>query len=269
MADAGQALRRVAVEVYVNLGAGGPSGGDAALSIYEQGAAATDAETAMGKALTDLQQLHQAQLRLDAAETALVKEAQQASDANAAAQAAAVQAQAAAQAATVQQQQLLNTVNQVSGNLVQLVAAAHAAEAQAAFNRFRAGGGLDFVPPAGLAGPSTQATTAVQAAMAQVGKPYVWGAAGPSSFDCSGLVQWAWAQVGVALPRVAADQQAWATPVPISQLAAGRPGVLRQPRPPRRDVRRRRPDGRRPPHRCHRSVVPIWWDDLAGFGRVH
>ena len=42
-------------------------------------------------------------------------------------------------------------------------------------------------------------TRAVQIALAQVGKPYVWGAKGPNSFDCSGLVQWSYRQAGVQL----------------------------------------------------------------------
>ena len=57
----------------------------------------------------------------------------------------------------------------------------------------------------------TQATTgaaqrAVQFALAQVGKPYVFGAAGPGSYDCSGLTMAAWQQGGVSLPHSAADQ---------------------------------------------------------------
>jgi cell wall-associated NlpC family hydrolase len=49
----------------------------------------------------------------------------------------------------------------------------------------------------------------------------VWGAAGPAAFDCSGLVQWAFAQAGVRMPRVAADQARTGPAVPVSQLAAG------------------------------------------------
>jgi peptidoglycan DL-endopeptidase CwlO len=49
----------------------------------------------------------------------------------------------------------------------------------------------------------------------------VWGAAGPSSFDCSGLVQWAFAQVGIRMPRVAADQARTGPAVPLSQLEPG------------------------------------------------
>ncbi len=40
---------------------------------------------------------------------------------------------------------------------------------------------------------------AVKAALSKLGRPYVWGAKGPSSFDCSGLTQWAWRQAGVNL----------------------------------------------------------------------
>ena len=53
---------------------------------------------------------------------------------------------------------------------------------------------------------SAAARKAVQFALAQVGKPYVFGAAGPSSFDCSGLTMAAWRQGGVSLPHSAADQ---------------------------------------------------------------
>ncbi|GAA2301805.1 hypothetical protein GCM10009853_067870 [Glycomyces scopariae] len=51
-----------------------------------------------------------------------------------------------------------------------------------------------------------EAKKAVEYALAQLGDPYVWGAEGPDSFDCSGLVQSAYDYAGVSLPRVAADQ---------------------------------------------------------------
>lgn len=51
-----------------------------------------------------------------------------------------------------------------------------------------------------------EAKKAVEYALAQLGKPYVWGDEGPNSFDCSGLVQSAYAYAGVSLPRVANDQ---------------------------------------------------------------
>jgi len=48
---------------------------------------------------------------------------------------------------------------------------------------------------------NTVGAQALQAAISREGDPYVWGAAGPSAFDCSGLVVWAYAQVGIALPH--------------------------------------------------------------------
>ncbi|MDQ1696488.1 MAG: hypothetical protein QOJ03_1841 [Frankiaceae bacterium] len=59
---------------------------------------------------------------------------------------------------------------------------------------------------AGTTPPNAIAAGAIAAARSRLGDPYVWGATGPNSFDCSGLTQWAYAHVGVALPRVAADQ---------------------------------------------------------------
>jgi cell wall-associated NlpC family hydrolase len=72
------------------------------------------------------------------------------------------------------------------------------------------------------AGVSASATdTVLQAAMSRRGLPYVWGAAGPKAFDCSGLVQWSFAQAGIVMPRVAADQALAGPAVPVSQLAPG------------------------------------------------
>jgi cell wall-associated NlpC family hydrolase len=62
-------------------------------------------------------------------------------------------------------------------------------------------------PPA----PSPGAAGAVEAALSQVGKPYQWGAAGPDSYDCSGLTMWAWGRAGVALPHNSGAQYS-ATP---------------------------------------------------------
>ncbi|GGV45126.1 hypothetical protein GCM10010495_73280 [Kitasatospora herbaricolor] len=63
--------------------------------------------------------------------------------------------------------------------------------------------------------------TAVAYALAQVGKPYVWGGNGPGGFDCSGLVQQAYRQAGVSLPRVANDQYAATTPIGAGDLRRG------------------------------------------------
>jgi peptidoglycan DL-endopeptidase CwlO len=72
----------------------------------------------------------------------------------------------------------------------------------------------------GLLSPA-QLSTFLRAAVSRVGMPYVWGDAGPTAFDCSGLVQWSLAQAGVAMPRVAADQARTGPAVPVSQLQPG------------------------------------------------
>lgn len=56
-------------------------------------------------------------------------------------------------------------------------------------------------PAAPAPAPNAGAQTAVDAALSQLGKPYQWAAAGPDSYDCSGLTMWAWAQAGVSLPH--------------------------------------------------------------------
>ncbi len=65
------------------------------------------------------------------------------------------------------------------------------------------------------------AAAAISAAKAELGKPYVYGASGPDSFDCSGLTAWAWAAAGVSLPHNAAAQQGMGTPVDRASLAPG------------------------------------------------
>jgi alpha-tubulin suppressor-like RCC1 family protein len=78
-------------------------------------------------------------------------------------------------------------------------------------------------PVGGVPALLPQASRAVASARAQLGKPYVWGGNGPNVFDCSGLMVFSWGLAGVRLPRVAADQQAWAIPVTAWQA---RPGDL-------------------------------------------
>jgi peptidoglycan DL-endopeptidase CwlO len=68
---------------------------------------------------------------------------------------------------------------------------------------------------------SAAAQRAVQFALAQVGKPYVFGAAGPGSYDCSGLTMQAWHAGGVSLPHSAADQYNYGHHVSRDQLAPG------------------------------------------------
>lgn len=62
---------------------------------------------------------------------------------------------------------------------------------------------------------------ALRAAATQLGKPYVWGAEGPSSYDCSGLTSWAFARAGVTLPRSSSQQALVGTPVSWNNLQPG------------------------------------------------
>jgi cell wall-associated NlpC family hydrolase len=71
--------------------------------------------------------------------------------------------------------------------------------------------------------PSAAAQTAVDTARAQVGKAYRYGAAGPDSFDCSGLTQYAYRAAGIELPHSSRSQSEMGTPVERADL---RPGDL-------------------------------------------
>lgn len=68
---------------------------------------------------------------------------------------------------------------------------------------------------------SGRAAIAIRYALAQVGDSYVFGAAGPNAFDCSGLTMMAWGQAGVSLPHSSRAQMGSGTPVSKSQLQPG------------------------------------------------
>jgi peptidoglycan DL-endopeptidase CwlO len=93
----------------------------------------------------------------------------------------------------------------------------HAAALRALRYRMRHHRGLRLPSASGRAG------IAVRAALSRLGRPYVWGATGPDQFDCSGLVQWAYARAGVHLDRTTYQQINDGIPVPRSQV---RPGDL-------------------------------------------
>jgi cell wall-associated NlpC family hydrolase len=79
--------------------------------------------------------------------------------------------------------------------------------------------------PAGYQLPSDQVeAAAVSYALAQLGKPYVWGAKGPNAFDCSGLMQAAWANAGVAIGAGTTSQVHNGSPV--TSLTEVQPGDL-------------------------------------------
>ncbi|MFC4497523.1 NlpC/P60 family protein [Streptomyces ovatisporus] len=87
----------------------------------------------------------------------------------------------------------------------------------------RARGRGESFSPGGGSASSHRAAAAVAAARSAVGLPYVWGAAGPRSFDCSGLTQWAYGRAGTGIPRTSQGQRSAGRQVPLSQA---RPGDL-------------------------------------------
>ncbi|MEU2421050.1 NlpC/P60 family protein [Streptomyces sp. NPDC007851] len=98
-----------------------------------------------------------------------------------------------------------------------------AREAEARWHDSEGGGTTATGSGGGPTKASGAAARAVDFAMAQIGKPYVWGAVGPSSYDCSGLTSAAWAAAGHPIPRTSQGQWQGLTRV---TLAAARPGDL-------------------------------------------
>jgi peptidoglycan DL-endopeptidase CwlO len=138
-------------------------------------------------------------------------------------------------AANAKQQQLLGSVN---GEIANLLAQKKAQESAAAAARVAAaattrqaqssggsgGGSADTgVSPGNFPAPSGAAGAAVSAAVSKLGSPYVYAAAGPDTFDCSGLVMWAYGQAGVGMPHYSGAQ--YGSTVHISRDAL-QPGDL-------------------------------------------
>ena len=134
-----------------------------------------------------------------------------------------------------EQQRLLSSLK---GQIAQMVAAARARELQAAVaararvnleRRAAEQQAQDTVVGASVITPSADTVVAppssfggaVGVAMAQIGKPYVWAAAGPDSFDCSGLVAYAFGAVGKPLPHSTYALYGMGVPVSRDQLQPG------------------------------------------------
>ncbi len=98
----------------------------------------------------------------------------------------------------------------------------------------------------------------VAIAQRYLGVPYVWGGDTPSGFDCSGLAQYCYAQIGISIPRTASEQQHASMPVPFSDLRPGDLVFFGTPviQPPRGNLRRRRP-------RSSRRRTPAPWSATA------
>jgi cell wall-associated NlpC family hydrolase len=205
---------------------------------------------ATGNVTTTIDDLHTAQAQLQATQSALEQQQTQATTTRDSLTAETSQATGLAQ----QDQQTLNSVNANIQTLVAQQQAAQAAAAQAAaaaaFNAKVAaaqqaqaaaraaaassassggssttGGsgssGASTVPAAPLPPLASGAAGAVQAAEAEVGVPYVWGGESPAGFDCSGLVAWAYAQVGISLPHYSGAQYDDTTHIPLADIEPG------------------------------------------------
>jgi cell wall-associated NlpC family hydrolase len=81
--------------------------------------------------------------------------------------------------------------------------------------------GPTVAPPIGPITGSGVGVQALRIAQTKIGSTYQYGAEGPERFDCSGLVQWSFKQLGVTLPRSSSQQATVGTPVPYDQLQAG------------------------------------------------
>lgn len=92
---------------------------------------------------------------------------------------------------------------------------------RAAYDRASRSDRADLPDPGNAAASNARAATAVAAARAALGSPYVWGSSGPSGFDCSGLMQWSYAQAGVSLPRTSQAQRYAGRQIPLSQAQPG------------------------------------------------
>jgi len=133
------------------------------------------------------------------------------------AQAAANRAQQTAQQQATQVDSLLNQMgakkNQIQSK-INLIESSAYKKALAIANQT---GRFPVTAPVG----DSLGARALRFALSKQGDPYVWGAAGPSSFDCSGLVMWAYEQIGVQLPHYTGDQWNSGVHVSKSQLQPG------------------------------------------------
>jgi cell wall-associated NlpC family hydrolase len=121
------------------------------------------------------------------------------------------------------QRQALAHADATVRRLAAAQAKAQAAAAAAAFRAevAQAGGTIDPSLGATSTSPNKIVAAAIAAARSRLGDPYVWGATGPDSFDCSGLTQWSYAHAGIALPRTAAEQYFSGPHPTLNQLQPG------------------------------------------------
>jgi cell wall-associated NlpC family hydrolase len=152
---------------------------------------------------------------------------------------AAAKAKTAAESSVAAQQQLLSSLHRKKAHLATLLSDAQSTASKLERERLAAIAAPPTVtsaPPSSGSSPyagetgdlsdtisASTGVAAVQQAEAQIGKPYVWGGAGPDTFDCSGLVMWSYDQVGVHLQHWTGFQWEEGAHVAVSDL---RPGDL-------------------------------------------
>ncbi|MFJ9695123.1 NlpC/P60 family protein [Kitasatospora sp. NPDC101183] len=130
-------------------------------------------------------------------------------------------------------QDLLNTLTEKQREEMRAADAAAAAKAQAEATKAAppaadrasrdSSRSSDVAAPVSVAPGSSHGAAALSYAASKLGSPYVYGATGPGSFDCSGLVQWAFNQAGVSLPRTSQEQAHAGTRIG-SDLSVAQPG---------------------------------------------
>ncbi|HEX5117483.1 MAG TPA: NlpC/P60 family protein [Pseudonocardiaceae bacterium] len=138
----------------------------------------------------------------------------------AAAQKKAAAAQQQTQAATTAAAKLVSTISGQQKALNKQIAVVKAAlnRLTAAQKQTLSGGGGDM---GSFLGPPGVINTVLQAALSRRGDTYVWGGAGPTDFDCSGLVMWAYAKGGISLPHSSRAQYTFGKPVARGQWQVG------------------------------------------------
>lgn len=157
-------------------------------------------------------------------------------------QARATQARVVAERAAVKQSieskiaEQNRLLSSIKGQIAQIIAAdrarqlqmARAAQARLAMAHRNSNPGLEVVGASAIApssdtvvAPPPTHTGVVAVALSELGQPYVWAGSEPGGFDCSGLVVWAYAQVGVSLPHSSYALYGYGVPVSRDQLAPG------------------------------------------------